>query len=442
MRSALALLFAFGVVAIAADGCSPHELGPSFQPQADGGAGPPLVPGVPAFTVKTVAPFSSLATERPTSATWAVYRKEDGSWAKLAESSPGTYVFQTKADRWAVVFACVDEDNTLVAMHEDAAAVTSYQVDLERWCAAMVPDPFTLNGTLLHLAPDTGWLDFGYALETRGVVLPLDGFDGRSATYEEVNVAAGTWDLAFGVRPVAGAPYSKIAIVRGFSLRADGKLDVDLAGASAVTPGTQRLVLRGVDASKETVAAPVYYTTSGGGLRGIDLGPDNIPTKPDPELTYATIPSPLADDRYRIEASATTSDGAVKRTIEATFHDAAPVDLAFSEALPAPTVAGAVLLTATTSARASAATYTMTVLAQINNRSAHQWRSSRGAALATGDVTLALPDLASAEGFDPAWRVSETLTREVTVTVRDKPTQLGDGTVVRAAAFVTTLPVP
>src|SRR5689334_8667864 len=113
--------------ALAVTACSARELGPSrVSPTMDG----PL-PGVPVITVTTVAPSSSLAPGRKATATWAAYRKEDGSWAKLADpapAAPNAYTFQTRADRWAVVFACAAADSSLVAFHEDAVAVTSLEL--------------------------------------------------------------------------------------------------------------------------------------------------------------------------------------------------------------------------------------------------------------------------------------------------------------------------
>jgi hypothetical protein len=424
------------LTALAAISCSARELGPSRLPSVDGG-----VPGVPTITVTTRSPALSVALGGKISATWAAYRKEDGSWTTLAESSPSTYVFQSRADRWAVAFACSDGgDNSLVAFHEDAIAVTTFDVELDTWCSGQNADTWTISGTLRNVTPATGWLDFGYPLETRGVILPIDGLDGKSASYEEVNVAAGSWDLTFGVRNDPAASLWKVAIVRNQDLNKDSTIDIDFGGAGAMTPGTQKIALHGIDPVNENVVLPVYYTTNGG-VRGIDLGPQSIPRATDLDLVYSTLPQSVPLDRYRIEARVTTTDDTGMRGVDVSFHDAVPVDLMLVAAMPAPTVTSAGAA-ATTPARPAAASYQLDVVAKVSNRSSRAWRTSLGAALPGlgPNVTLMLPDLSAVPGFDATWALPPSVTRDVTVTVHEKPVSLGDGTAVHSVSRTSQLP--
>lgn len=401
-------------------------------------------PGTP-ITITTMAPSSSTSAGGKTNATWAAYRKDDGSWAKLTPTSVGTYVFAATATRWAVAFSCTNDDNALVAMHEDAITVTSVDVTLATWCAAPAAGAFTISGTLSNLSAETGWLDFGYALEARGAVLPVTG---TSAKYEEVNVTSGTWDFAFGIRNDSTTTLSKIALVRNHVLTTDGTLDLDLAGASAVTPGTKRLSVHGLGAT-ETLMAPVQFA-SNGGERGIDVGPPSIATAgADVDVVYSTIPAEMqvAADRYRLELTAT---GEVEATGDTTtrgatgsFHDAIDADLTLVQPLGAPVITGAtpspyVRLEARTPARPAGETYEVAAVGRITNREFRHWRTTIGAALVTGpEVTMAFPDLAAAEGFNLAWSIPADVRRDVTVTVREKPVGLGDGTVRHFAAHTT-----
>jgi hypothetical protein len=60
---------------------------------------------------------------------------------------------------------------------------------------------------------------------------------GANASYEEVNVASGTWDLMFGLRSESYGPIQKVAIVRGHPITSDASMDVNLD--SAFTPGSR-----------------------------------------------------------------------------------------------------------------------------------------------------------------------------------------------------------
>jgi hypothetical protein len=371
--------------------------------------------------ITTVTPGSSLAPSEPTNATWAAFRDTDGSWKPLAPVSFGRYVFQTRADPWAVVFACSDGQSALVFMDEDTGNKRGDKVTLEEWCARVPPSPFTLSGTFSHVAVETGWLDFGYALELRGAVLPING---ATASYEEVNVAAGIWDFAFGLRKTPSAPFSKIAFVRGLPLSQDTTLDIDVNGPTAIVPEAKRLQLHGIDPAKETVSAPVYYTTNGG-TRGLDLGPQSIPSLADLDLTYATIPQSArsASDSYAFGATAQANDDTTTRQIVATFSQAKDLDFTFEPPLPQPhaaKVAGATgypRLTAHAPGLVSADQASMTVRTPVSNRQLRVWRIQVGAAQARGPMDLTLPDLSAVEGFDVAWALPTNRAHEVTTTV-------------------------
>jgi hypothetical protein len=437
--AALHLVMGLSGSACSSDHASPPAPPPAPVPASTG------IPGVPWVTVTTVAPGTSLAPATKTDATWAAYRKEDGSWAKLDRdpSRPATYAFQTRAERWAVVFACADADSSLVAMHEDSIANQLAEVVLDRWCASPSAEAFTLSGTLSNLAADTGWLDFGYALEDRGAVLPSAG---ASASYEEVNVAAGTWDMAFGVRRDSFTPFSKIAFVRAHALTADATLDVDLASTEAVTPGSEILRIHGYEPHGETLATPVYYTTSGG-TRGLDLGPQDIPDVGELDLVYATVPAAAQapTDRYRAEVTATSNEGSTTRRFIAEFHDAMPLDLSLAAPLSPPQVSVVAVspyqrIEASLAPRHGAASYEMLATAQVSNRSMRAWRADLPAGLVTSEgVVLTLPDVSSVPGFSPAWGLPTDIERVVTVTVREAPVAMGDGSQTHVVASSTYL---
>lgn len=395
------------------------------------------------ITVTTTAPTSTLVPGGRVAATWAGFRSADGSWVKLdpaSGSERGKYTFHAKGDRWTVAFACSDGDMALVAIHEDLVTTTSHEVELDRWCAPEPRDGFTVSGTLSHLPGEVGWLDFGYELEARGAVLPNDG---TTANYEQVNIAPGTWDLALGVRSDSTTVLSKIAILRHQTVAADARLDVDLA--TALTPGTKGLIVRGLQpANIETLAAPVQYTTNNGD-KGLDVGPPTFEqTGADVvTTTYSTIPpeAQLPTDRYRFSLVANGDVGdsgeLTQRGATAILHDAIDVDITLAPALGAPSLTpiaqgSFARVTAKTPLRPRAASYELSALAKITNRRVHVWRITMNAALvAPGatDAVLTLPDLFPVTGFDPSWGLPSDMRREVTIKATDAPLPLGDGTI-------------
>jgi hypothetical protein len=342
-----------------------------------------------------------------------------------------------------VVFACADADSSLVAMHEDSIASQFAEVQLERWCANPDAEAFTLSGTLSNLAADTGWLDFGYALEARGAVLPSAG---ASASYEEVNVAAGTWDMAFGVRRDSSTPFTKIAFVRAHALTADATLNVDLASAEAVTPGSEILRIHGYEPHGETITTPVYYTTSGG-TRGIDLGPQDVPDVGELTLAYATVPKAgqAPSDRYRAEITATSSDGSATRGFIAEFHDPVPLDLSLAAPLEVPQVRVVTAspyqrIEAELAPRHGAASYEMLATAQVSNRTTRMWRADLPAQLVTSsDVVLTLPDVSAVPGFSATWALPTDIERVITVKVSEAPVAMGDGSQTHILASTVSL---
>ena len=397
----------------------------------DGGPGSPDqgAPSGPSVTVRTSTPASSLGPSAPASATWAAYRREDGTWAPLAETQPGsaTYAVPATTPRWAAAFACADDQSSLVVVREGAVGSTgSPDVELDRFCARALPDNVTLSGTISHLPQGTSWLDFGYPLESRGAVLPSAG---NVASYEEVNLAAGVWDLAFGLRPSPGEAFSRVAIVRAETLAADATLDLDFGGPNVVAPGTGRISLDGFDPTHESIFAPVYFATSGA-ERGLDLGPQDIPLATPLVLAYATLPASFVlpgRDRYRAELSARANDDSAARGLIVEFG--APLDLQLT--LPPPLPPPAVTLAATAphprvaarvSRRDDADDYVLDAVEQVSNRSSRAWRVRMTDPDPGADVALEMPDLSAVPGFDPTWSLPAGQGRVVTITVNGRPT--------------------
>jgi hypothetical protein len=406
---------------------------------SDAGAGEGVV------TVTTAIPPSTRSPGGRASATWAAYRDAAGAWARIEPSDLGTYVLSPHEAGWAVAFACADGQNALVTIRVEPPSVRRAEVPLDAWCDAAPPAAFTITGQIANLTEGASWLDFGYALESRGAVLPATG---PNAFYEEVNVAAGTWDLAFGVRRDPGAALSRIALVRGHLLAADHSLDVDLSGIGAVTPEARRLVVHGIDPDAETVAIPVEYTMNGG-EHGIDLGPQDVPLARDIELAYSVVPraAQAATDLYRLELTATTelpdSRDSAARGAVARFHAPGDVELTAPPALPPPAIALVserpfVRVDARTRARSGAASYELSVVTKISNRERRVWRLVTSAPPPPGEeVTLTLPDLVAAPEFDPRWALVPDVPRDVTVTVRDHALPFADGTIEHRASYTT-----
>jgi hypothetical protein len=388
-------------------------------------AAPSVTEGVGVNVTTYVVPTASNVGGR-ISATWAAYRLDDGSWTAMSPRAAGTYALPLAKTRYAVAFVCSDGEDVFVTVHEEGVAQTQLEVMLERGCGDTRTDRFTISGTLFNAAP-AGWLDFGYALEERGVVLPVAG---SNASYEEVNVASGTWDLIFGLRPESYEPIRKLAIVRSQSITTDATMDVNLEGA--FTPESARLVVRGIDAARETVEAPVRYTLNGG-TRGIDLGPTVIPKAAEISVAYGTVPASLqaTTDGYRAEILAVTSgDDVRERGVTATFHAASDLDITLPSAIPMPTFISIsspyLRFEAPVSRRASAARYELEARVRVSNRAERRWQLVVAAALSPDVLTL--PDLSAAAGFDiSAWTLPEGR-RELTMTIRDAPLAIAGGT--------------
>jgi hypothetical protein len=408
---------------------------PPVEPVPDAGpdvAPPPAEPvdaGTP-ITITTYAPASSTSPAAKTNATWAAYRTVDGTWTRVDPSAPATYIFPANGDTWSIAFACADNQSSLVAVYERAVSVTTFDATLETWCGPPPPAVYTLTGHLTNVPTTTSWLDFGYGLELRGAAIPIAG---TAADYEEVNMASGTWDLMFGLRDESTSPLSKIALVRGHALTADGTLDVDLAGAAAVPTTTKALILHGLRVS-EAVAAPVYYTT-GGGLRGLDLGQSLPPPAVDVTTTYTTLPAAVqtATDRYRLELLIEDGDSAA-RGVKASFHAASDIEVTAPGAAAEPMVSVAgttpyLRIAATVATRKTASLYEVETFARISNKSRVVWRISNEAGIVAGATgTFTMPDLSTGAGWNTEWVLPSDYDRTTTATIYDKELPLGDGT--------------
>jgi hypothetical protein len=434
------------VFAIACSSGGGSSSGENPNPSGGGVDGGPINGAGTSITITTFVPGSAATTGGKTNATWAAFRKDDGSWGALtpAALAAGSYVFQTTADRWAVAFGCADDQNSLVAIHEDAITVTKANVLLESWCGPARPEAFTIAGTLSNVSATTSWLDFGYPLESRGVTLPLSG---TNAAYEEVNVIAGTWDLAFGLRDDPGSTLTKMALLRGQALTADATVNVDLAGALAFAPGSRKLGIHAIDPN-DNIAVPVRYATGAGSEQGIDLGPQNIASGADLDLTYATVPANVAvpTDRYHVALTASVMNEAL-RGVTASFHEAVDLDFTFPTPLDGITSAVSsstpyIRLTTNMPTRPNTASVEASVVARITNKSLRVWRMSMGTAALAGaaTATFAMPDLAAVPGFDTAWTLPSDIERDVTGTVREVPAPLADGTVTRFASRTIYVP--
>jgi hypothetical protein len=412
-RHAAATVSVAALFAFACSGGRALEAG--APPSADAG------PVGPQVTIHTLVPDSDLGPAAPASATWAAFRSADGTWAPLAESAPGsaTYAVPVAGPRWAAIFVCADDQSSLVTMREGAVGgAASTDIELDSFCARAGPSSVTLSGTLLHLPQGSNWLDFGYSLETRGAVLPSTG---TTASYEEVNLVAGTWDLGFGIRPSPGEAFSRIAVVRGRTLATDTTIDVDLAGPLAAALGRQALSISGLDAAHESLVAPVYYAMNGG-QRGLDLGPQNIPTASSVALAYATLPAALqqAGDRYRAEVTARANDDSGSRGVVVERASPDALVLTLPDPLPPPAVSLVAVqpyprVHAALAARPAGDRYVLEAVTMVSNRSSQTWRVTITEPLA-GDVTLEVPDVSQAAGFDPSWALAANQARVVTVT--------------------------
>lgn len=402
---------------------------------AGGGSGTAEVDAsapVDGATVHTMAPSSSVSLPGPNNATLAMALGPDGTWSALTAKELGVYVVPYHGDRWTAAFVCADDEQNddYIAIYDRAASVKDITIDLAQPCALPAGEVGDVTGTFAHAPPETSWFDFGYLADERASSLPLNG---DSAEYEIVHVVSGTWDLVFGFRENAGLPLTKLIVVRDEAVTKAGvTLDADLA-ATGIVPGANALTVSGLTAD-EQLAAPVIYAL-GGGIHGIDLGPQSTAG---PNLTFATVPAAVQrpTDRYRLAVTATASDDATQRGATAVFHDAIDVALDLLPALPAPAFrvlgdAPYLRLSMSTVGRANTATYVLSAVTRVNDRSNHAWTYDTDAAVAEGaPVSFDLPDFSSVPGWNPAWALAAERTT-VTATAHERESALSDGAVTR-----------
>jgi hypothetical protein len=390
-----------------------------------------------AVTIKALAPPSNIAPGGPMSPVWAAWQVDDGAWQRLMPKDVGLFTLPSAGSRWAVAFACedIDRQSSTIAIYRHPASVTAIEITLPEPCSLPPIDLFQITGTLVNVPQATSWLEFGYALDSRGSALPVDG---TRASYEVVNVATGTWDLAFGVRDTAGAPLTRAAILRARPMKQDLTLDVDLAAAFA--PAERGLKVHGVG-GRDTVDVQMLYTT--GGTTGLAVGPQDIPsTSPEVFALYSTIPdtAQVEGDRYRLAiTSSSPRDEGTVRSVDATFHAAMDLDLTLPDAIAPPRVTvlpgnGGVQYDTAFSRGAGIESFVVDVVATITHRSYRRVVTSIDASIAAPSEMT--PDWSGIDGFRPEWALPDAET-VVTVTNVEPSAQLGDGTMQRSsAAFV------
>jgi len=404
----------------------------SPAPDGDGGAS-----GGPKVTVRTAVRASD-PTGVTKDATWVAFERPDGTWAPLASRAPGTYTFEPGAERWAVAIACANEDDsyTSVTVHRRTMATRVLSVALGRQCAGLV-DVYALTGRLLGVPTSTGWFDFGYVDEARGVAI---GATSGVAPYELVNVLAGTWDLAFGVRDSSGSPLTRMTILRAEPVLADRTLDVDLAGPRSFVPGSKGILVHGLT-PEETLGATVRFTS--GGAYGIDVGPPDVPiTLPDVAARYATVPLAMesAGDRYRGSLVARPGSGDTSRSVSFVFHDAIDVEETLPARLPAPEVRLAAaspharVATRLAASGGAGAGYEIRAHVRFGRRQDHTWSTTFDAASAGAGIDDTMPELGAVPGFRDRWALPADADIEVTATVTEAPHAIADGTGERASA--------
>ncbi|CAN5824410.1 hypothetical protein BH11MYX4_BH11MYX4_07960 [soil metagenome] len=413
------------------------DLGAGRDAGAEGASGVDAGHGI---NVTTVAPQLTAAAAAAASATWAAYQLDDGPWQALAPAATGTYAFAAPAARWALALACASEDSALttVFIHRRTAATHDLEATLEEQCTPPPPAAeFALTGTISNLTAATKWLEFAYARDTRGGVLPVTA--GR-ASYEQVAIAPGSWDFGFGLRDDSFGALTRIALLRATPVTGDRALDVDAAGATSFVPGSKRLVLRGLDAS-DTVTPRILYAA--GGPQGIDVGPQDVPVgEQDVTLAYATVPegAQLAGDRYHGILAAERDRREAHRAIDFRIHPAIDLDVALLPTAGKPVVtvvasAPQVRLATRFAALPQAERYEVRAVAALNRRTQHAWHATYDAAAAPGtEIVDTLPDLSALPGWRSDWALPVGVTATVTVTSFEAKQALGDGTMQRATA--------
>lgn len=412
------LAFALVLASAAATACVSYALPPD-DTAATTDAGTPV-------TVTTLAAPSSSSPGGKMSAAWAAFQIDDGPWQALSPKSEGVYVFPVDGARWALALACDDPrfESSTIAVERHPAVVTATAITLPDPCRLQPPNSFLVTGTLSNIPSATSWFEFGYPLEARGSVLPVQG---TAATYELANVVDGTWDVAFAVRDTPAGPLTRTAILRGRKIDADLSLDVDLGGATSFVPKTRPMTIHAAVAD-ENVTAYVWYST--GGPAGLSVGPQDVPlSRPDVLTSYSTIPESVvaATDRYVFEATSQIShEDPGARVVTGSFHAQMDLEITLPDALPSPTakMPTATSVETTYAKQAGFESYVVDVSAQVTRRSVRRFVTTVDARIATGIETT--PDLTSLAGFRPEWSLPDAQTVSV-VTGIEPETTLGDG---------------
>ena len=399
---------------------------------------PPPAPAGPKVVVTAlVREFDPAATKHD--ATWVAVERTPGAWTVLTSVAPGTYEFEATGQPWAIAVACADTEDafTSVTVHRRTAATTALSFVLDRQCAG-IGDAHTITGTLRNLPPLSGWFDFGYVDEARGVAIPSDA----STSYELVNVFDGTWDLAFGVRNSPGEPLTRVALLRKEVIATDHTLDVDLGGPSSFVPTTKAILVRGMT-EVENLQPVIRYAA--GGAAGIDVGPPNVPnTVPDVKGDYATFPANVVQptDFYRGNVFARDGKEIAERAVHFSIHTPIDLDLTLPPPLTPPEVnlapggSSALVRTRMAASGGAGARYRIRARVRLRGRQDHRWLTTFDADTARASIDDTMPDLSQVPGFRARWALPIGEQIEITSTVTEAETPLGDGTMERATTAV------
>lgn len=430
-------------------GASPNlDAGLATDASADADAGSTSDTGVAdadAAAPQTILVRTSVAATSTTkaaraNASWAAYAEGTGAWKPLPAAATGSYSFTSGSASWSVALVCNDDANaaSTVMVFRRKTTTNVLDVTLDDDCRVPAGATYTIDGNLTNVPATTGWFDFGYPLGSRGTVT---GTTGTSAAYEVVNVAAGTWDLLFGVRDDAFLEVTKIGIVRGKAITGTATFDVDLGGANGAVPELEPIVIHGVtaDASFE----PKILFTTGVALRGLPMHPGATPPpSPDVSFSYATVPSALkkSNDSYRLDLTASRNSDTELRAAIGWTYTAMAIDVTLPPALAAPTTTTVAStpyprLATTVALPAGTVIYEVDHETTLTPRSHRRWRASVDASLGATDT---LPDLSTVSGFDTTWGLAAGRDVSVRAAVHDAPAKLGDGLIEHVATTVVT----
>ncbi len=375
----------------------------------------------------------NITTTRPNGAvvdaTWGAYRDAAGTWKPIQRSALGTYHFDASGPRWQAAFACDNGRASVVSVHQRAITNVAPTIELDEECrAAGAAASWTLSGTMAAVPATTGWLDFGYPLESRGSALPLQG---ANADYEEVNVDEGTWDLAFGLRDDPAKALTRVLLKRGYTNTADATVNLDMA--TSVTPIPKKIDVTGFVGGEDITLSMLH--TTGGGATGLAVGPQN-PSIVASALNdmWDSLPaaSLVATDRYRLSLAATSAT--TLRTVEGSFHDAADVAVALPTPIDAPVAQkNGTKITAKLPAYAGAALYEAIALVQLSRDARRVFRITVEPD-AIGDTLDVVPDLSSVTGYSAEWNLPTDEDVLVSARAHETPAALADGMRTRTAA--------